>query len=153
VETLRSATHSAALSPAAAKAEERLSWFWRVFGGTLLSLAGLVGVTLYQQFNASFRELRTDLNRLNETRGDWVKNEEFNNRITSLWNSLKELQVVNATVTAARERVGLLEQQVKTGDDERRELIREVQQLRERLAVVEGRRASSAGGRPVSEDK
>ena len=45
---------------APAKGEERISLFWRVFGGTLLSIAALVVITLYQQFNGSLNELRVD---------------------------------------------------------------------------------------------
>ncbi len=152
LETLRNATASAIL-PEPSKGEERISWFWRIFGGTLLSLAGLTVVTLSQQVTNNLHDLRSDLNRLNEARGDLVKKDELNSRITSVWNSIKDLQTVNATLTAAKERVSLLEQQVKNGDEERKELVREVQRLRERLVVVEGRRASSAAARPAAGEK
>src|SRR5207245_11060665 len=76
METLRAATAAAGLPRTPEKGEERVSWFWRVFGGTLLSLAGLVVMTLYQQFTNGLHDLRTDLNHLNEARGDLIKKDE-----------------------------------------------------------------------------
>ena len=52
--------------------------FLRVFGGTLLSIAALVCITLYQQFTSTISELRNNLNNLNQSRGDLVKNDDFN---------------------------------------------------------------------------
>jgi hypothetical protein len=140
-EVLRSGTASLAAAPA--RGEERISLFWRVFGGTLLSLAGLVTITVYQQFNNTIHDLRNDLSRLAESRGELVKKDEFNSRMTSVWNSVKDAQAANASVTALKERSTLLEQQVKAGEEERKELLREVQRLRERLVVVEGRAAAN----------
>ena len=99
---------------------------------------------------ASLSDLRTGLNRLNESRGDLVKADDFNNRMTSVWNGIKDLQVEKANVTALKERSVLLEQQVKVADEERKELTRELQKLRERLAVQEAKLAV-APARPNSE--
>src|SRR5260370_38848643 len=63
-ETLRSAA-AAGETATAAKGEERVSVFWRVFGATLLSIAALVGITLCQHFNSSLSELRSDPGHLN----------------------------------------------------------------------------------------
>jgi hypothetical protein len=46
-----------------------------------------------------------------------------------------------------RERSALLEQQVCTSDAERKDLAREVQRLREQLAVLESGQAREAGER------
>jgi hypothetical protein len=163
------------------KGDDRISLFWRVFGGTLLSIAALVCITIYQQFNSTLGELRTNISRLTESRGDLVKLEDFNTRTASLWTTIKDLQSANGTVSALKERSSLMEQQMKTtqeqmgarcaslaaslkdidaanaavlalkersalleqqmkaSDDERKEMAREIQQLRERLAVLEGR--------------
>jgi hypothetical protein len=136
-ETLRNG--AAAAAAASGKGEERISLFWRIFGGTLLSIAALVVVTVYQQFSNSVVELRNDMIRLNESRADLLKKDEFNNRMTSVWNSIKDLQTANTAVTGMRERSALLEQQLKAAEDERKELTKQLQQLRERLAAVEGR--------------
>jgi hypothetical protein len=130
--------HGAAAGTAA-KGEDRISLFWRIFGGTLLSIAALVVVTVYQQFSNSLFEVRNDMIRLNESRADLIKKDEFNTRMTSVWSSMKDLQATTTAVTGMRERSALLEQQLKTAEDERKEMGRQLQQLRERLAVVEGR--------------
>ena len=142
-ETLR----NSAAAGAAGKGEERISLFWRIFGGTLLSIAALVGVTVYQQFSNSLLELRNDMIRLSESRADLLKKDEFNTRMTSVWSSMKDLQTAETAVTGLRERSALLEQQLKAAEDERKELTRELQQLRERLAVVEGRVKATSGDR------
>jgi hypothetical protein len=138
-ETLR---QGAAAGPG--KGEERVSLFWRLFGGTLLSIGALVVITLYQQFSNSLAELRTDMIHLNESRGDLMHKDEFNSRMNSVWSSIKDLQTAGATMTGMREREALLEQQLKSAEDERKEMTRELQRLRERLAVLEGRQG--AGG-------
>jgi chromosome segregation ATPase len=100
------------------KAEERISVFWRVFGGTLLSIAALVCINLFQQFSNSISECRANINRLNESRGDLVKMDDFNTRISSVWNSVKEMQTANAAVSALKERSAIMEQQVKASHDQ-----------------------------------
>jgi hypothetical protein len=132
------------------KPEDRVSVFWRVFGGTLLSITALIGITLYQQFSNSISELRTSLSRLTESRADFVKVEDCNTRFTAVWSNMKELQAANAAVLALKERSALLEQQVKASEEERKELTRELQLLRERQAALEGRQASAATPPPAT---
>ncbi len=154
-----------------AKAEDRVPIIWRIFGGTLLSIVALVAITIYQQFSAALSELKTDIGRLNESRvdlvrkheindlrgdlnrfhenrGDLIKKDEFNSRVLEVWNGIRELQAANLAQAASRERAALLEQQVKAGEEERKELARELQKLRERLAVVEGRQGTGSGEKP-----
>jgi hypothetical protein len=144
--------HSTALvgQPVApGKAEERLPVFWRIFGATLLSIAALVVITLCQHFSANLNELRTELGhlgaelrkdiaRLCESQVHLVQKEEFGTRLTSVWNSLKDLQSLSATVAGLREKSLVREEQSRQ-QDERKELLRELQRLRERLALLEGR--------------
>src|SRR5207253_3114471 len=112
----------------------RISVFWRVFGGTLLSIGALICITLYQQFANSINDLRRELNHQNETRADLIKKDEFNNRVGSLWNSIKELSSVGAGVSTLTERSKLFEQQLdkhqKTTEDERREICRKLEEQR-----------------------
>ncbi len=185
-ETLRNA---AAAPEAPAKSEERGSVFWRVCGGTVLSIVALVAVTLYQQLTAAVNELRSsvaavntdlrkDLTQLGQGHADLVKKDEFNGRLTKVWDSLKEMpalanavgslkerallrdqqekadaeakdqlrkevQALEAAMTVLKERLTVREQQAKD-EQARRELVQELQQLRERLANVEGRQAVAA---------
>jgi hypothetical protein len=145
-ETLRNGAAAGGATPT--KVEERISLFWRVFGGTLLSIGALVVVTVYQQFSNSLFELRNDMIHLNEARADLVKKDDFNTRMTSVWNSMKDLQTATNAVTSLRERTMLLEQQLKEAENERKELTREVQKLRDRVAATEGQLKS----KPTSGD-
>lgn len=117
---------SAASGSRPERGEERISTFWRVFGGTLLSIGALVCITIIQQFSNSLGELRTAVAHLTESRGDLVKSEDVNTRMAALWNSIKELQGINGAMLALKERSALLEQQLKTSQD----------QLNSRLVVV-----------------
>ncbi len=167
-ETLRKA--AAKLPPSATphhKGDEGIPVFWRIFGGTLISIFALVIITAYTQFSGSItdirseiarinesrgdlvkkhevNELRGDVNRLNEGRGDLIKKDEFNGRVLEVWNGIRELQAANLMTTALKERFSLLEQQLKASEDERKELTRELQKLRERLAAVEGRQGNGS---------
>lgn len=139
-ETLRNAA-APPPQPTPARGEEQIPIFWRIFGGTLISIAALVAITLYNQFNNGLNELRAEIVRLKEQNGDLVKKAELREQAASLSTGLKDVQAAQAGVTALRERSLLLEQQLKTAEDERRELAREVQRMRERLAAVEGQQA------------
>jgi hypothetical protein len=122
-ETLRhgSAPHH---RKARAKEEEKISVFWRVFGGTLLSIGALVGLTIYNNLSATLTDLRRDLNSQIETRTDLVKKEDFNSRCASLWTGLKEAQTTGGALTALIERDKSLEQQIKAGEEDRKDLHR-----------------------------
>jgi hypothetical protein len=175
-ETLRSVASASGPNEAApAREEARISLFWRVFGGTLLSIAALVGVTVYQQVTNGLNDLRAelghlnndlrkDMSRLSETEADLVKKDDYNGRLRSVWDGIKELQTDKATVTALKERTAVLQElfkaaeeerkdlarqlqqlrEVKAGEEDRKELLRELQRLRERLALVEGRQQGAS---------
>jgi hypothetical protein len=108
--------------------DDRVSVFWRVFGGTILSIFALVAVTLYNNLQSNVTELRAELNRSNEARAELVKKEEFNSRTQNLWDRVQTLQELRATVTGLKEQVaGYGERQ---GD---------AKALRDQLAAVEQR--------------
>jgi hypothetical protein len=138
VETLRStgASPHALHKPIKAGGEERISLPWRLFGGTLLSIAALVCLTAYQQLTSTLSELRNNLNHLNESRGDLVKTDDFNSRMTALWNTVKELQAAGAALSALKERSVLLEQQIKVGQDQLRTSIDAVRSNLKELDAV-----------------
>jgi len=100
------------------KGEEKISLFWRLFGGTLLSIAALVCITIYQQFNSAIGEMRNNINRLTESRADLVSLNDFNTRVASLWTNLKDLQSAAGTLSALKEHSSLLDQQVKGLQDQ-----------------------------------
>lgn len=157
--------------PEKAGGEDRMPLFWRVFGGTILSIFALAVITVCQYFNGVLgglradmgrlneeirkemshldTDIRKDLGRLNEAQGGVVKTEDFNSRLRSVWDSIKELQALSATVSALKERDMLREQHLRE-ENERRELVRELQLLRERLANLEGKQAAAAPARSAA---
>jgi hypothetical protein len=134
-ETLRSVTASAPeKARAEPRGEEKLSVFWRVFGGTLLSIAALVVMTVYQQFSANLNDLRAAINHVNEVQADLVKKDDLNGRATALWTGLKE---VGGDVAVLKTKAALLESQSQGSDKERKDLRDKVDHLTERLAALE----------------
>ena len=154
--------------PAAKPAEEKISMFWRVFGGTLISIAALVAITAYQAQNSSINDLRNELTRANEARGQLVKNDEFTSARTKIWDKFQDMQKDTITLQQVKDHVGLMDDQIKAGaatqkdlqglqqtvsamqekatlrdqqlkqmDDEKKDLVKELQALRERLAKLE----------------
>jgi hypothetical protein len=110
-ETLRST--SAPPAEGAPKGEEKMSLLWRVFGGTLLSILALAAVTVYTQFNNGLNDLRGAVNHAAASQADLVKKEEFNARMTSVWNGIKEAQGLKESVTALKERSLVADQEMK----------------------------------------
>jgi DNA repair exonuclease SbcCD ATPase subunit len=108
--------------------DDRVSVFWRVFGGTILSIFALVAVTLYNNLQSNVNEVRAELSRANEARAELVKKEEFNTRTQSLWDRMQALQELRAAVT------GLKEQLATCGEKQA-----EIKPIREQLAALEQR--------------
>jgi DNA repair exonuclease SbcCD ATPase subunit len=163
-----------------AKGEEHISPFWRIFGGTLLSIAALGVITLCQYFNNGLnglradldrlsRELQKDMGRLAENQANLMKKEEFNLRMKSVWEGLKEVRDEQAGFTALKERFAMTERRLKesadeyketlkqlqelrerrAGEDARKELVQELQRVRERLAAIEGRHGAESALKPA----
>jgi chromosome segregation ATPase len=134
------------------KDEKAMPLFWRVFGGTVLSIAALVTMTAYQSLTGTIAELRTELNHLNtdlhkelgragEAQAELVKKEEADSRLASVWRGIKEMQDERKELNALRERCQGLMDAFKSSEQERQRLAREVQGLRERQAADEERQA------------
>jgi chromosome segregation ATPase len=149
-EALRTSPPTAG-SGSSAKGEERISPFWRIFGGTLLSIAALGVITVCQYFNNGLNGLRADLDRLNrelqkdmgrlaENQADLMKKEEFNVRMKSVWDGLKELRDEQAGFTTLKERFASMERRLKESAEEYKEMVKQLQELRERKAAEEARK-------------
>jgi hypothetical protein len=139
--------------PAAPKSKGRATLLWGISGGTVLSVVGFIALALFEQYNDCLNELRGDLKHFNMTCADLVKKEDLRNRMTSIKTALKELQAANAAAAVREAGMAHLEQQLKASEDEAKELTRELQRLRERLASVEGRQAATQVIVPVGRDK
>jgi DNA repair exonuclease SbcCD ATPase subunit len=139
-ETLR-ASDSAPAEPA--KTEEKLSVFWRVFGGTILSITALVVITAYQSLAGGIHELRSDLSRLRESNAELVKKDEFQSRNTKLWDRLQEFQSVQTAASVLSNKIVALEQQQAAVERDRRELLAAVALLpmvKDRIGALEDQR-------------
>jgi len=67
---------------AAEKSEDRVSLFWRIFGGTILSIVALAVVTLYQQLAGGLGDVRHEIDGL-------AKKDEFNEHRNKIWERLR----------------------------------------------------------------
>jgi len=108
---------------------------WGVLG-TVLSTLGFVAWALFEQYNSNLNELQRDLKHFHEASGDLVKKESLQRCYNKLAESTKELQAS----TASREQ---LMRELEIAQKNQREMERDVQQLRERLAAVEGRQSAA----------
>jgi hypothetical protein len=134
------------------KAEEkRIPLFWRIFGGTVLSIVALVCMAAYQHLGcqvAGLRndlghlsgDLRKDLGRISESYADLVKKEECNTRVRGVWDAIKELRADRSDLTTLKERCAVLLEVFKAGEAERQKLAKEIQALRESGAGASERR-------------
>ena len=87
------------------KEEEHISLFWRVFGGTILSIVALVSITLFNNMSSGIAELRAEVGREREARADLVKKDEFNTRTTSQYERLRGIDTIKVELEGMKERV------------------------------------------------
>jgi len=123
----------------APRAEEKMPLVWRVFGGTMLSICALACITVYQQFNTGINDLRRDWAAEHEARAELVKKDELNSRLTPLWTEVKNGNTLGQEITALKERCTMLQEQLKAGENDRKVLGTELQQMRDRLVRLEAR--------------
>jgi len=114
--------------------------FWRVFGGTILSIGALVCVTVYQSFAGSLSDLRASITHINEVQANLATKDDLGARSTALWGASKD---VTAQTADLKTRTALLETQLRSAEEDRKELARQVLSLREQLQALQLRQADS----------
>ncbi|AMV26606.1 hypothetical protein VT84_19565 [Gemmata sp. SH-PL17] len=87
------------------KEEEQISLFWRVFGGTILSIVALVSITLFNNMSSSITELRTALSNEREARAELVKKDEFNTRVTAQYERMRAIDTVKVELEGLKEKI------------------------------------------------
>jgi predicted nuclease with TOPRIM domain len=87
------------------KDEEHMSLFWRVFGGTILSIVALVVITLYNNITTSISDLRTDLSHEREARADLVKKDDFNARANAQSDRIRAIDGVKIEFEGLKEKL------------------------------------------------
>lgn len=152
-QTFRAAA-DAAQSPSDARSEkkpddEKMSLFWRVFGGTILSICALVGITVFNNVSSTLSELRSEVNKANEARAladaAMVRKDEFQSRMTSNWDRVQGLQQQNtaqaATMTSLKTEIdGLKERltkQAADGEALKKDATASVETVKKDLAALE----------------
>lgn len=105
LETVRSATESSGMAPPPKNPEEHISIFWRVFGGTILSIVALVSITLYNNLSSSITELRAEISREREARAELVKKDEFNTRVTAQYERMRGIDTLKVEMEGLKEKV------------------------------------------------
>ena len=123
-EVLRNAASSCE-PKAKGKGEDGVSPFWRLFGATILSIVALAAVTLYQQLAGGLSEVRHEL-------GQMTKKEEFIASRSKVWEKFFEIQknTEHGDVVLA-DRCARLEQQLAHLEAVRKEMLHELEWLRE----------------------
>lgn len=104
-ETLRSAANNDSevqLHQAVAEtrpAEEKVSVFWRIFGGTILSIVALVIISAYQSVTSTLKDLNGEINQLKEAKADFVKKDEWTTSRTKIWERMQKDEAEQAQQT------------------------------------------------------
>jgi hypothetical protein len=175
-ETLRSASAPPALPPHKEKEEEKISVFWRVFGGTILSIVALVTITLFNNIQSSISELRADaararealaafakredLDREREARAGLAKKEDVDTRVKALYERLRVAEGLKADIEGIRERaavnalaVDAMKKEMGTSVDALKRDTATLEVTRERIAILSGevKVAAEAVGRLQAE--
>ncbi len=132
--------------------DERVSLFWRVFGGTLLSMVALGALTLYNSISGNITDLRAELSREREARAELVKKDEFNTRTSTQYERIRSLDALKADHEGLRERVNAAAAAVDTlrkdaaaGADALRKDAAALEVVKDRVAGLEGVRKDVAG--------
>jgi chromosome segregation ATPase len=162
-ELMRSAAETARPDAAEARNEEKISIFWRVFGGTILSIVALAAITLYNNISSNITDLRGELNREREARADLVKKDEFNSRTTTQYERMRSYDSLKVELEGLKEKISanaaLLEgvkkdsattldavkKDVTTASDAVKKDGAALEVLKERVVALEGMKKELAG--------
>lgn len=158
-ETARSAANPPGRAGVAEKKdEEKMSLFWRVFGGTILSIAALVAITLFNNTTTAINDLRNDIAREREARGGLVKKEEVDARIKTQYDRIRAVEGYKADIEAIKERVAgnaatveATKKDLGASIDLLKKDSAGLDLLKERVAAVEGLKKDVAGIDPLKE--
>jgi hypothetical protein len=141
VELERLTSPAAEVSSWFGRGRRRRALLWGIVS-TILSAIGLIGLAMFEQYNGMLSELRADLKHFNESSGEYVKRD----RLQKIREVVKECSREVSASSAARDE---LQRELRASERQREEMARELQQMRERLAYLEGLRGAGAGAASV----
>ena len=130
--------------------ERQIPLFWRIFGGTVLSITALVVMTAYQglsgniaELNREIEHLETDVHkemtRLAEYHSDLIRKDECESRFRGVWTSLDEIRENRKGILEAKLGCDRLLAQHRDAVKERSTIQRDLQVVREHRAVAQQR--------------
>jgi DNA repair exonuclease SbcCD ATPase subunit len=145
VETARSITSAPVAPPRDdKKEEEKMSLFWRVFGGTILSIVALVSITLFNNLQSSITDLRSELSREREARATLAKKDDVDSRIKTQYDRIRTVEGYKADIEAIKERANAnamaadgIKKDLTTSIDALKKDAAGVEVLKERVAALE----------------
>lgn len=128
-------------------------WFWKLFGGTLISVVALLLLThvttINANMNSSFLDLKTEMKELRASVSEQRDRvtavvAELNSVRTEVAVSEKNVAAVQATTESAKSAsaanqagIEALKEELKVLRDEAKEMQAEVKQLRDKLVAAE----------------
>jgi DNA repair exonuclease SbcCD ATPase subunit len=118
-----------------------MSLFWRVFGGTILSIVALSAVTLYNNLSGGISDLRSELAREREARMALAKKEDVDTRSKALFDRIHVVEGYKADIETVKERVATS----GTAIDGLKKDTAGIDLLKERMAAVEVLKKDVAG--------
>jgi len=89
--------HSHQMAKAAAstignETKEQGNWFWKIFGGAVISVIALLLLTVGQYLNLSINDLRSDAFKINRELGDCIKQQDYKQDIKDLQQQIEKLK-------------------------------------------------------------
>ena len=145
MQALQVATATAAM-PVKKSDDEKMSIFWRVFGGAILSVAALGAFTLYNTLTSNIAELRADVSRLNEVKAEAAKKEDVAALRAREDENRRELDGQKDRLNKYRQEMDAAKKESCTATDAvkkdltatEKELQKALAEVREKLARIEG---------------
>jgi hypothetical protein len=132
------------------KEETKIPLFWRVFGGTVLSITALIVMTAYQSLSGNIADLgkqmdrldvdmRKEMSRLAELQGDLVRKDECEVRFKGVWTTLNDIKEDRKGVIEVKQRCASLLDQQRDWVKQRGKVQSDLQEVREYRAAAQQR--------------
>ncbi len=137
IETLRSSRDSS--QPRTKSEEDKMSVFWRVFGGTLLSIAALAAITLFNSVTGNITELRAEVSRLNESKAEWAKKDDvqtLRTQVTTHAGYRAEIDSLKERAAKYRVEFDETKKEFRTAHDGLRKDVGAIDSVKEKQATV-----------------
>lgn len=158
IETSRSITSAPVASPEPKKDDEKMSLFWRVFGGTILSIVALVCITLFNNMQGSINDLRSELSREREIRATLAKKDDVDARLKTQYERIRAVESFKVEIEGIKERssasatsADAVRKDLSASLDALKKETAGIEVLKERVSLLEGLKKDVAGVEALKE--